>query len=512
MPQVPKQQQQVQLETPRVATPPSVDHSGNLRAMNADFAANQNMAEAVGGAAELLQKHAQEKIRLKNESVVADLDTNAKRDINTLLYDNTPETIKINNQDVIRPKGLINRQLSQADGSLNEYRQKSAELTNRYLNQIKDPAYRNKLGISLNNYIVSKEDDVVKHEVKQTNDDVSNRIESNIKQQITFAASIDNPKDLATAINGVISRQEQLNQSKYLDPNTSDLNIKKTTSDLVDSSVTNTLFKSGDLSKAQGLLDSVKDKIGLDSYNTISKKIGNGFKNMKEQAVAQARETRTIDRYNYLSDVIAGKIDWTNADKVITEVGAKDPALAEAVGRIVKSGGQVIPSTLNEAAYMNTVKTMIDMDDKQQVSDFLLKTLNENGGKIGMDRLSILVGTAKQRHDELSKPVQSKSNNFIKAAIDSFEKSNIKLAPAMFMNFMHVLTSPDHKGKTFEQIKQESMSKAIVDKYPEVGGMQTIPNKISKPNQSVDSIYSGVNLLKGYEDDESNASEDRSSE
>ena len=162
MVKLPIYEQQVQPDTAVIPSAPK--NTGNpglvLSSMNKNAEAEQNAAQAVGNIGEKLYAHAQKLQKLENEKQASALETQFRQGLQDTLYSPDTEIVKINGQDVERPKGIMNRALSQAKDATVEFDSYYNQQMEQSLAQVKDPETNLALRNSLENLRFGVRDNV----------------------------------------------------------------------------------------------------------------------------------------------------------------------------------------------------------------------------------------------------------------------------------------------------------------------------------------------------------------
>ena len=238
MVKLPIYEQQVQPDTAVIPSAPS--NTGNpglvISSMNKNAEAVQSAASAVGDIGQKLYAHAQKLNTLQLKKKNAELDTQFRQDMQDKLYSPDQETVKVNGQDIIRPKGIYNRSLKQAEGSTSDFDEYYAKKRSEYLSQVKDPDAQLALASSLDSQYFSHRDNVISNEAKQRRADLVNGFKSNIQQQISDAATAKDVNSLTYSVNKAIETQRSLNEALGLDEASAKLAEQKTIYDVIESS------------------------------------------------------------------------------------------------------------------------------------------------------------------------------------------------------------------------------------------------------------------------------------
>lgn len=499
MPVVPYKRQ-ISEQTANVPDAPSIprlDLSGGLSAINRVGQANENLGEAVAKVGEALYKHQQEQQKLKNEQIGAQVYTQYARDVQDKLLNDQIETVKINGQDITRPVGIMNRQLSQADGAYQELDNwYFGQAKNKYLSQIPDKNTRAKIAMMMDSHYDSTRGTVMSHQASQTRKDLVNTFQSSIKQQVSDAYGLSNPAALNAAIDNATLTQHDLNTSMGLDPETSKLAFQNTNAAVVENAVMGKLKGTGNVLEAKALLDSVKDKLSEKDYADIQNNIKSSAETIRQQVEHEALVAKVENRFQMVNDIATGKLKWDNSGAKIKQVALVDKELAEAMQKVISSDGKFQPESQVNDEYQNMVGKVFSASTNEELSKFLIDAMNSAGnGKISRDRLAILVNAAQQRAKALP-PTDAKGVPLppTQIAIDGgaqailrWNKQHGENNPETLDNYLTAI----HAGKTPMEAYQGATKATIIKKHPEISTHEDVPNVIVSENSPIKYVYTG---------------------
>jgi hypothetical protein len=265
---VPTYQRQVPIETARVQAPrkPAISKP---RVVPGAFGEDIGRAvENLGKVGTKIAGHLQQMAFDEQDREVLHRETEYRKNLQNRLTDQEEETIQVNGQDVTRPKGFLQRQLSQAKGATEELdKVYQEEIAKEYLKGLS--RYQlNKLGPSMNNYYLSVRNNVITHEANQLDEDLKLVTKSNLEQKVLDASIIRDDKQLSLAIDDAIQSASTYNR-KY-DEATRKILESEIARDISTSAIIATVERTGDYSMAKMMLDGIKDKIPDSVYNTIN--------------------------------------------------------------------------------------------------------------------------------------------------------------------------------------------------------------------------------------------------
>ncbi len=391
--------------SPSTANVPSLPEAGKpslvLSAINQGAEAVQGAAEQAGKIGQMLAKHAQEQQELKNQQVGQQVYSQYTRDMQDRLYNDQPETVKVNGQDVTRPAGILNRQLSQAQGSIHELDgYYLGQARNQYLDQIKDPQTRAKIAGMMDTHYSSLRGNVISHEATQGRKDLINTFDSSVKQQVNLAYDVSDPNALKSAIDNAVLTQHDLNRASGFDEATANLATQKTVSNVVLNSAVGILKRTGNIKEAQGLLDSSKDKLNPKDFGDIQDKLRTSAETIQKGIERTALMDKVQTRFDMINAVATGKMKWDNSADTIKKIALVDKDLAEAMQSVISSDGQYTSrdTTGADEEYQKMVNNVFSSSSNEEMGKFLIDAMNKAGnGQISRDRLAILVNAAQNR-------------------------------------------------------------------------------------------------------------------
>jgi hypothetical protein len=450
------------------------------------------------------------KFQEQEDAHIAGLDTQFRMGMQSKLLSEEREIIR--NPDgtkIERTQGIMNRAGNEARGSTEDLDLWYVQQKKAILSQIARPEAQLKMGQAMDGYHVSARESVIKHESKQGRDVMIGSLAANLGQQIHDSAAIQDPVSLLHAGNLASETARKISGIKGASQEEADLNAKKAFGDVVSNSVTSVLQATGDLSKAQKMLEVAKGDIDPDRYLKISKGLTDGYDALQTRLRTAERVQKINNRFDSLAGVADGRVDWKNIDSFITDTAKKDPDLAEAVQRVVSSGGKFIPESnfMENMAFMDLAKGVFKTNDPEGISEFLVSSLKgSNGGNISRDKLGILISTAKEYSDSrlpTATPEQKKDFSILKASGDFLGKvSTATPVGAMFYMLLKARSEGKLKGMQIKKAAEDIARSAIIEQHPEVGDLEVIPNKIVYGNGSVEDIYNGTTPLVNYGKDE----------
>lgn len=488
--------------TPGVAnTPelPSPNLGVGLQAVKEIGNANISLGETFQNLGERLSKHAQEQQKLKNDAWIASTDTTFRLGLQDKLFNEGQETLNINGQDVTRPAGILNRKLDQASGSLDEFDNYYKTQRSQYVSQIKDADMAIKLGEKLDSNYVSARELVIKNEAKQGRDTLVNSQVSNAKQQIHDAAAITDTEGLLKAVDNLGRTSSQISQIKGEDPTTAEKFRLEQNGSLVASTITSVLNSTGDLAKAQEILDSVQEHIEPDRYDKLNTMLSTGAEKIQRQQ-ERAQTVQAIgNEAQYLTDLSSGKLSWMNTDDIARDVraGKISEKFGLAMTSVVQSDGKYTPTSAENENYPKFIDSVFKAKDQEELHKSLLNIL-EDHKNISQEKLSVLINSAMSRGKNL--PVSTKHGDDPQISPEQVQKDSGALAVVNWGRrnglsnsdisdaYQNYISSVD-SGKSVKESIDMASKTSILKNHPEVANREDVPNMILDKNSPIRVVF-----------------------
>lgn len=372
--------------------------------------ANESIGKAVGDIGEALSKHLEEKKRKKDEAFTATLNTNYRLNIQDKLYNDKMEKVKINGKDVERPVGIFNRSLQQSDGSTVEFDQYYHDLREKYVSSAPTEELAVKLGQEMDSQYLPYREAIIKHESKQGKQVLINSQQANLSQQIHDAAAINDPVQLLNAINTAKDTQASLNEITGVDEETAQNTLKDRAGDIVAKAVQSTLMATGDLEKAQQMLDVAEEDIHADRYEKLSESLVSGVERIEKQKDLIATQKQISNETNLLTSFANGELDWMQVDDIARDVrdGNIRDRFANALIDVIETKGTYEPNEDENKNYPKFVEAVYNAGSQEDLQKTLIGVLKDNKN-MSQDKMSILINEAVKRGKNL--PVRSNELN-----------------------------------------------------------------------------------------------------
>lgn len=388
-----------EVPTPKIATPVQEAYGTGVAA--AGVAAGK---EVEAGAQSIATRAIQQNLWLEQANLYQSKE-DYRNAIQGSLYDNstTSKITDANGQEHEVPTGVLNRQGFAAQGATAEFDQTSQKLKDQYLSQFTTPRLKAMAARQFDGITSVYRGQVANHEATQIREGTAATFLSSTMNEVKAASGANDEASLNNSISSVQSAYMRYGAFKGMDPETIQKNMSQWTAKAVDNSVTNTLSQSGDLNAAKGLLDTMKDKIGVDDYDKISMKLDKGAESMQRNAVRINDLAQNKNALNILNDVSTQKIDWTKLNDIDNEnvpepfkMAVKNALQAKLpAGVDVKNLGYIPTKDKQFAEHMADV---MSGDNQNQIVTSMSAALNNFGhGKISQQHLNILAKLAVMR-------------------------------------------------------------------------------------------------------------------
>lgn len=480
MPVLPKYTQQVSPGVAEIPNAPKLDLTGGLAGLKEIGNANINLGETTQKIAGVLADHAEQQFKIQNEANVSNLNTQFRQEIQNKLFDESPQTVNVNGQDVTRPTGVLVRQLGQAKGATVDFDQQYQQMRAGYLSQVKDPAYRASLQSGMDNYFTSLRDGVIKHEATQGQANLVNTFESSVAQQAKDAYTAQNPNDLNNAIANMALATDKVNKAKSLDPETASLNLQKSTLNVAENAVLGKLQTTGSVDQSMALLDSVKDKLTPQNYMALQEKVQKQGVVLQQQATHAAIVQKTQTRFDTINGFLNGTLKTDNSQDLIRKLAITDPKAGEALQEVLESkDSQFTPISETGDTYSKVVSNVFKSGTPEQVSKFAIDALKENAnGNMSREQLSILYSAAIQRSksflpDGSLRPTQIAIDGGMDAVL-RWNNAHGNKSPDTITNYLADIAN----NKSPQEAYNNAIKTTIIKHVPQAATMDNPPSVV----------------------------------
>lgn len=151
--------------------------------------AKANFGEAVSNALVNGAKAIMAVKERKEQQKALDSQTLFQKDLQDTLYS---QDVDANGM----PKGILNRQLSQAQRSTLQFDSIAPKLKEKYLSGLSGVQQKQEMQQYLDTHLLNAREQIIRHEADQNRKDYSNSLEANMESNINFAATVDDPAAL----------------------------------------------------------------------------------------------------------------------------------------------------------------------------------------------------------------------------------------------------------------------------------------------------------------------------
>lgn len=301
MPRVPTLEPRVQIKTPnipapQIARPPEEAFGAGVAA------ATGKLGEQVTQLNNVLAKQMIEMEKRESEKNALDIQTQFQTELQNTLTN--PEA-----DENGTPKGFLNRQLSQANGSAIQFDQISQKIAQKYAGMPVSPDLQNKMNETLKSHLSVAREQVIRHEASQRDAAAKTSLNTYIEQSISSAAGVVDPIDLAPLVDATQANAGSMMARLGYDKATVELSSKNLAGNMVKSAVAGVLET--DPTKAKNILERMKDRIFPLTYAELSKTIEGKF--IHDQSAAAWNAVSGMR----LSD---GNIDLASAQRYVDKL------------------------------------------------------------------------------------------------------------------------------------------------------------------------------------------------
>lgn len=364
--------------------------------------ATQGFGDTLAKIGGMLEQHVLDRNRTRDAAQVADLDTNFRMNLQNKLLSTDTEKIKVDGKDVERPVGLLSRPLASASGSTQEFDQYYADIKKNYLAQARTPEMAAMISERLDNQYATTREMVIKHEAKQGRLAVTKSLATNLEQMNHDAAAISEPAMLKPAIENALQVQDAISSHSEYDDATAASMRKNAAGDIVSKSVLSTLMSTGDLEKAQALLDVGKDYINADRYEKLSEQLATGADRLQKQAQFIQTRKQIEGEADILTGMATGKLSWMNIDDIGKQVrdGQVSDTFATAVADVLRRKGKYSPQEDKNINYPKVVSAIYQAQTQEELHKTLTEVMQDHKN-MSQDKLAIFIAGAMQRAQSL---------------------------------------------------------------------------------------------------------------
>lgn len=284
----------------------------------------------------------------KQDKARIDKETSFMREMQGMLTDPSDETVTSpSGEQVNRKKGLLLRQLENADGATLEFDRKYMEDVQRRYMKGMTPYQLEKFKPFMERYYLQQRNKIITHEANQYDASQENSIKNNLAQRVLDASTIRDSESLDFAVADAIENAATY-YSKY-DENTRNVLNEEIARKIIESAATSTLQNTGSLELAEQLLEGSKDMISQTSKDEITSSLSTiAKKNLEENQIATIRS-----QFNAQKD-LDSKLPDMNLPDALRELengaysGKYDKKWAESKKRVLLSNVGIDQDRIDE--------------------------------------------------------------------------------------------------------------------------------------------------------------------
>lgn len=229
----------------------------------------QSIAKGIGDVADVFKQRNEERKKLENKKQLNLREMQFKNDIRNAMFSEDEEEFSYNGKTETRKKGIMLRNMYQADGSSSEFQNWYEQNRDRYLDGILDKETRVNLSILMDSYYNSRMDDVVGHEVKQASADRLNTAEAKKSQEKDILFTSSKPNDIKSSLVRIAELQDEVNAEKGLIGEAGEVAKKKAVDDAASSVIEGALLRDRTGVEARTILAGMKENISNEAYGTL---------------------------------------------------------------------------------------------------------------------------------------------------------------------------------------------------------------------------------------------------
>jgi hypothetical protein len=307
MPKVPQYENSANISTPRTSP-------GNILSIPKESLglqqaqAQSNLAQTISGFGETISKIALKKEQEYQEKEALKKELSFKSTINNALYSPDIETIDQDGETIQRPKGYLNRQLSQTKDSVIEFDKTFRDLydgategLSGYQKSLLHPAL-------LSSYESSR-NAIIQHQAREEAKDYELTYNATLDQMVSDSAAYENPDDVSQAIDRAsVLVNQGMKRMGAQDKAIILRKVQDTVSKIADTNISALLEK--DPNKALEVFEKIKGKLPADTKEVLAAKISDKQFVMKRTAIWDAlSDEHRLDDGSYNLEAFRDEID-----------------------------------------------------------------------------------------------------------------------------------------------------------------------------------------------------------
>ena len=372
-----------------------------------------------------------------------------------------------------RPKGIMLQVGEQATDAYSRSKKNFDELATKFVTAMPaDDRVKKEWLASIEPYRVSTSLSASEHGAKQYRVSLAKTGIATLTNLSNEAETAQDPKLLNPLLDRVVEKSNLLSDTQGDTPD-----IRQKVKDdwilkATQKAVIGKLMTTGKIDEAMNLLDSAKEKIPQETYDTIKEKVNK----VGEQVASDNKRNATVEKigneFDAFTKLANGELDLTNSDDVIRAFAVNDMEFATALKVAVNTRGRFEPSSDNDAAYADIIKNVFKSGSKEEIANVLKEALSSTGRKqISQDKLSIIASAALLRGKGIRElnsdpklstdPKQTAIDAGLKAITSCY--TGVAL-PDIITHYLQGVIS----GKPAEQAHKEAVTNNIIKQNPDL--------------------------------------------
>lgn len=162
------------------------------------YAAKANLGEAISNAVSTGAKAVMAVKERNDQQRAIDAQTSFQTELQNTLFSQDEDENGI-------PKGILNRQLTQAQRSTLQFDSIVPKLREKYLSSVNSSQSKQEMQKYLDSHLLNAREQIIRHEADQNRKNFSNSLEANMESNVNFAGTVNDP----SALNEIIKSAQQ---------------------------------------------------------------------------------------------------------------------------------------------------------------------------------------------------------------------------------------------------------------------------------------------------------------
>ena len=422
MPRVPQYEQQVTIATPQL---PVYQAPGQVREAFGENVqrANQQIGQAAGQLVQVFEDHLikQEQERrltelAKQETSVEDhlikqeqerqltelakQETSVRVGLQDKLFNEEIETVEVNGQRVDRPKGILSRQMDQAQGATQEFDEWFARVRQQEVERAPTSKLAGMLGQQLDRIYTGTRDNIISHEAAQGKKSLTTAVQANIEQQINAAYVVQTVPGLAGAMENIAISQSTLDRINGLDEKTSSLNIRAAQEKVVEKAILSSLNFDSSGTTALELLQATKGKIPEESMDAFKQTIKKWSTKLTEDSKVAEKRAMIAKEAQIISGFAKGEYGLNNISPLGQMIRNREirPEAGAAIIKAIQSPRvKLLPTDEDKIAFVEMARNIFENPEGEPLNDALIDVLNGfSSGHLGREKMELLIQVSRE--------------------------------------------------------------------------------------------------------------------